>query len=102
MSNFTPKRASEQDVFTVDFAALLAPGETIQQANWSITPVDGIDPAAAAMIFGPAGIEDSEVSQMIVGGVAQVTYSPICTAQTSTGRTLVLPDPNNGLLYVTA
>jgi hypothetical protein len=102
MSNFTPKRAREKDVFTVDFGPLLLPNETISQAPWSIAPVDGADPAAATMILGTETIDGALVSQLIGGGVPGLMYAPICTAMTSEGRELVLPDDGFGLLYVSS
>lgn len=100
MSNFTPKRAGETEVFTVDFSALLATGETITSAAWSISVVSGSDPSAASMIDGSASISGSKVSQLITGGVSDVTYAPICTANTSLGQVLILPDPGRGFLQV--
>jgi hypothetical protein len=101
MSDFSPKRAGESEVFTVDFAPLLAPGETVTSAAWSITPIDGQDPSAASMIVGAASVDGGKVSQMIGSGVPGVRYAPICTAQTSNGQTLILPEYGNGQLEVT-
>lgn len=99
--NFAPKRAAETEVFTVDFVNKLLPGETITSATWSITPVDGADPSASAMIQGAASVNGSAVSQIITGGVPGVRYAPTCTAQTSAGQTLVLPVYGDGQLSVT-
>lgn len=98
--NFSPKRAAEVDIFTANYTPLLMPGETILEAEWSITPVDGDDSNAASMIQGGASIAGPCVSQLIGGGAPGVTYAPICTAQTSLGRTLIWPDDDDGLLYV--
>jgi hypothetical protein len=38
---------------------------------------------------------------MIGSGVPGVRYAPICTAQTSNGQTLILPEYGNGQLEVT-
>ena len=100
--NFTPKRAAEVEVFTVDFANLMASGETILTAVWTNAVQAGRDPQAAAMLIGTATIAGSTVSQLIRLGVAGVTYTPICTVHTSIGQVLVLPDPGAGLLTVTA
>lgn len=99
--NFTPKRYTENEVFTVDYADDLADGETILSAAWSISTVDGTDPAAASMISGSAQITGSIVCQRITGGVPGVRYAPICTAQTSMGQKLVLPEYGMGQLEVT-
>lgn len=98
--NFSPKRSSERDVFTVDFAPLLQPGETLVSAEWSNAVVRRDDPAAAAMIEGGCTLSGAKVSQVIVSGVPGVTYAPFCTAMTSSGRELILPDPGFGLLFV--
>lgn len=99
--NFTPMRVTEAEIFTVDFSALLAPGETISSSVWAITVVDGQDPAAAAMIVGAASISGATSSQLIRGRVPGVRYAPICTVQTSLGQTLVLPEYGAGMLEVT-
>jgi hypothetical protein len=99
--NFTPKRATETEVFTVDFAPLLAVGETIASAVWTSTVVDGIDPTPNATISGVSTISGTNVSNKITAGIPGVRYAPICTAQTSMGQTLVLPEYGYGLLRVT-
>lgn len=98
--NFSPKRATETEILTVDFAALLATGETIASAVWTSTVVSGSDTNPSAMIQGTASISGSKVSQVITAGVPGARYAPICTAQTST-QTLVLPEYGDGLLEVT-
>jgi hypothetical protein len=99
--NFTPKRAAEVEIFGVDFADELAPGETITSAAWSMMPVDGVDPDANTMIQGSEQMIGSISAQRIGGGVPGVRYAPICTAQTSFGQTLVLPEFGQGQLEVT-
>jgi len=98
--NFTPKRAAEIEIFGVDFSDELAPGEAIVSAAWSVTPVDGVDPAANAMIQGGEQLIGSISAQRIGGGVPGVRYAPICTAQTSMGQTIVLPEVSFGELYI--
>lgn len=100
--DFTPKRASEQEVFTVDFTSLLGTGETITSAVWSNTLIRGTDATPGAMIQGSATIAGPLVSQVIKGGTVDGFYAPVCTAQTSTGQTLTLPVYGDGLLHVTA
>jgi hypothetical protein len=53
------------------------------------------------MIQGEATITDSKVSQMVTAGVAGVRYEPRCTATTTLGQILILPDPGYGRLLVT-
>jgi len=100
--NFSPKRSAERDVFTVDYAPILQPGETISSAKWSNVAVRRTDPDPDAMIEGDCTITGAKVSQVIVSGVPGVTYAPFCTAQTNLGRQLILPDPGFGLLFVPA
>ena len=100
--NFSPIRPGEQDVFTVNYAPILSTGETILRAVWSCSVVRGTDPDPAAMVRGDATISGPKVSQMIAPRVPGMTYRIVCTAQTNTGRTLVLPDPGLDQLYVPA
>lgn len=98
--NFSPMRATEKEIFTIDFAPLLAQGETINSPIWTITVVAGQDPEVAAMISGNASISGTTVSQLIKGGVPGNRYAPVCTVQTSLGQTLVLPEVGQGELYI--
>jgi hypothetical protein len=98
--DFTPKRPTEVEVFTVDFTSLLGTGETILSAAWSCSLKEGADPAAASMIQGSATVSGSKVSTVISGGVAACWYAPICTALTSLGQVLVLPESGYGILHV--
>lgn len=98
--DFSPKRVGETEVFTVDFAQLLGQGETITSAVWACTVKEGTDAAPAIMIYGAASISGSQVSQKIRGGVANVYYAPICTASTSAGQVLILPESGYGILHV--
>ena len=98
--DFTPKRATEQEVFTVDFSGLLGASETITSAVWSNTVIRGIDVTPNTMIQGSATITGALVSQVIKGGIAGNFYAPICTAQTSSGQVLILPEYGNGILQV--
>lgn len=98
--DFTPMRVGAEEVFTVDYVDELAPGETILSAAWEMRVVQGVDPSASAMIIGTATVKGSVVSQLITGGVAGVTYRPICWALTSLGQRLDLPEIGNGLLLV--
>ncbi|PUA17275.1 hypothetical protein [Glaciimonas sp. PCH181] len=100
MSDFTPKRVGETEIFSVDYAALLGIGETITSATWTNNVRVGADPSPGAMIQGVASISGSIVSQRLTGGIGWVRYSPICTAVTSTGQTIILPEPNQGTLLV--
>ena len=102
MSNFTPKRSAEIEIFAVDFANLMGDGEVILSAVWTNAVHAGRDALAGAMITGAAMISGTKVNQMIAAGVAGAVYAPTCTALTSAGQVLILPDPGTGLLTVTA
>lgn len=99
--DFTPKRVGESEVLTVDFSELLGEGETIVSAAWSMRVNVGADSSASSMIQGEATIADTKVSQMVTAGVAGVRYEPRCTATTTLGQILILPDPGYGRLLVT-
>lgn len=98
--NFTPKRAIEVEVFSVDFANQLAAGETILSADWSNEVVDGADPDFGEMFQGVSAISGSISSQLIGAGVRGASYAPICVATTSAGQVLVLPEPGMGILLI--
>lgn len=98
--NWSPKRSGERDVFTVNYGPILAPGETILAAAWSAQVLHGDDANASAMVQGPATCAGPKVSQLIVAGMPGTTYAVFCTAQTSNGRELILPDPGAEVLYV--
>lgn len=99
--DFSPKRATETEVFTVDFVNSLAAGETIQSAVWTSSVADGRDPNPNATIQGVASISGTRVSTMITAGIPGIRYAPICTAQTNLGQTLVLPEYGQGQLEIT-
>lgn len=101
MSDYSPKRVGEVEIITVDYVLLLASGETITSASWSNSVVRGTDAYASSMIQGATSISGSKVSTKITAGIVGVFYAPICTALTSAGQTLILPEYGNGILQVT-
>lgn len=101
MTDFTSKRVGETEVFTVDYTKNLSVGETILSAVWTNSVKTGTDALPGSMIQGVATITGTLVSNKITGGIAGVYYAPICTATTSLGQILVLPEPPNGQLLVT-
>jgi hypothetical protein len=96
--NFTPKRAAEIEVFSVDYVNSLPPGVTIVTAVWTVASSHGTP--MPGMIVDIAAISGSVVSQLIGGGVPGVTYVPQCAATCSDGQVLILPEPNDGFLEV--
>jgi hypothetical protein len=101
-----PKRVTETETFTVDYAGgqhpRIAPGVTVVDgtAVWTCRAVVGVDPAAASMVIGGSTVSGAKVSNLIGPGVSQVTYQIYCTARMSDGQTLTLPEPGDDLLYV--
>lgn len=98
--DFSPKRAGEVEIFTIDFAPILAPAETLLTAVWSASVVAGVDQTPNAIISGVSIITGTKVSQFVAGGVVGVTYAPVCTITTSFGQTLTLPTSGDGLLLI--
>ena len=96
--NFSPKRSTETEVFSVDYTNLLPEGVTIASAVWSVKTSSGS--AAPSMLSGAAVVAGSLVSQMLTGGVPGVTYVPTCAATFSDGQVVILPEPGEGLLQV--
>ena len=101
MTDFTSKRVGETEVFTVDYTKNLSVGETILSAVWTNSVKTGTDASPGSMIQGVATITGALVSNKITGGIAGVYYTPICTATTSLGQVITLPEPPNGQLLVT-
>ena len=79
---FSPKRSDEAEFFTFDFSPLLADGETLLTAVWTIE-----DPS---MTPEDPAIGTGTTTQLIQGGVAGKTYSITCMVTTSLAQTLVL------------
>jgi len=80
---FSPKRPWEEEYFGFRYKRLLPEGVTITAAQFSISVLEGSDPAAAGMISGPAAIAGDKVSQLVVGGVDGVKYELVCKADFS-------------------
>lgn len=88
--SFSAKVPVEDEYFGFDFAARLATGETLSSASFAIAIVSGgVDAGAASMISGAAVIDGSIAKQLVIDGVAGVTYRLTGTVVTSAGQTLV-------------
>lgn len=96
MKNFSPKRPVEIEILDMDYRRSLARSETIISATWTMTVVEGEDPAPEDMLSGDPVIEGTRVFHDVKGGLAGVTYKPFCLAVTSMGQELLLPDVNGG------
>lgn len=99
-ANFSTMRVGELEVFSVDFSTTgsLAAGETIGAAVWTMRSVDG-SPVPAGMLPGPGAIAGL-VCSMYVSAVAAGVFLPLCTATTSRGQQITLPDPGYGQLVI--
>lgn len=100
-ASFSPMRVSEVEVLTIDFGPILAPGESIVSAVWSNSVSHGTDPNPTAMIQNRCTISGRKVSELFAAHVPGVTYAPSCKVITSSGQTLIQPEFDYGLLYVT-
>ena len=87
--SFSLKYTTESDLFTFDFVAMLASGETISTAVCTVVVMDGVDASPSSIISGTATISNTQVSQRIINGVADVTYRLIMTITTSASNTFV-------------
>lgn len=87
-----PKRPTEKEFFAFDYARQLGTGETISSASVAVTVKSGTDGNPSAMVSGTANIVGERVSQLIIGGTADVQYCIACTAVTSLGQEIVLED----------
>lgn len=96
--DFTPKRSTEVETFSVDYRNSLPDGVTIVSAVWSVASLFGVN--SPDMVVGNPSINGSLVSQRLGAGVAGVTYAPTCAATFSDGQVVVLPEPGAGLLAI--
>jgi hypothetical protein len=88
-TTFTPKDPAEAIYYGVDFASLLAVGETISSATVSNRALVLTDAGSAAMLSGSPVIAGSVVTQKIIAGLAGNTYRIGFSVVTSVGQTFV-------------
>ena len=95
-----PKKPGESQTITFDFISRLAASETISTKVVTCVTWSGTDASPSSMISGAASSSGSIVSQLVIAGVAGVTYYLLCSITTSAGQTLqlagflvVLPTP---------
>ena len=87
--NFSDKDPLETVVLTVDFTAVMADGETVQSAVWSITRENDTEDTAS-MLDGATDISAAPlIRQRITGGTVGGTYLHRAKITTSAGRILV-------------
>lgn len=90
--SFSSKTPAEDEYFGFDFTLRLATGETISSASFAIAIAVGADAGVAGMLSGSAVIDGAIVKQLVIDGVAGVTYRLTATVVTSAGQTLVESD----------
>lgn len=87
--NFSDKDPLETVVLSVDFSQVLAQGETILAAVWSVARENGSEDTAT-MLDGAVDISGAPVvRQRVTGGTDGGTYLHRAKITTSTGRILV-------------
>lgn len=92
-TTFSPKDPAEAIFYGIDFAALLAAGETISSASVTIRVTKGTDATPSAMLSGSAVIDGTTVKHKLTGGVAGAVYQVGISIITSAGQTFVEAAP---------
>ena len=82
------KDVSERDNFHFDFTRALVSGETVSSAVVTCEVAAGIDPSPSALLSGSPSTASGVVAQLVVGGLAGVSYYIRCVATLSSGRVL--------------
>jgi len=93
MKKFSAKQSGESVLYGMDFRNGLAEGETlisVSGGTWYVVVLSGVDAAPTSTLSGPPTINGSLVTQLIVGGVSDVTYKFTCSVSTSLGQILEL------------
>ena len=78
--DFSPKNPADADVFTFDYAADMAPGDTMLGSTWAVFVETGVDPTPSVMISGSAASIGTTANQLMIGGVSGVYYRFECRA----------------------
>jgi hypothetical protein len=85
-SSFTYKTIDENELFTFNYSQVLQPAESITSAVCNVFVIDGVDPNPSAILSGTPVISNANVSQRILGGLAEVTYRLEMVATTNYGN----------------
>lgn len=86
--SFSNKQTDETVVLTFDFKNVLATGETIQNATWSVTVYKGTDASPENILTGSPGISGNKVNHTVTAGVNGVTYEIKCQITTSANQVI--------------
>ena len=89
MKPFSPKDPRESITVSIDFANLLATGETISSASFTSAVSTGQDTNPSAMISGSTTVTGTICMQRVIGGLAGVSYIISAVALTNLGNTYV-------------
>lgn len=100
LTDFSPKRAAETVILTVDFVNLMTAGSVIVHADWVNTVTFGIDPNVNLTTIGVPTFSGTRVSHLVTGGVVGVVYTPRVTIKTDDDQVFILPDPGTGALAI--
>jgi hypothetical protein len=86
-TDFSPKTPNEKLLYGFNFQDLLASGESINAATFTMFVDDGTDPNPSAMLSGGPVLNMSPiVRHLVVGGVSGVTYALVCLVETTKGQ----------------
>jgi hypothetical protein len=88
--NFQTSDPGESELYGLDFANDLGPGETIIGVTWYCETARGADPSPASHLEGPSTIGGTVVSQRISGLLAGVNYRLRALVTTSAGNSIDL------------
>lgn len=85
-----PKHASETLSLVFNFASQLSVGETISSATASCSVYSGMDASPSSVLSGSATVSGAQVTQLVTGGTAGVTYAITIAATTSASEIISL------------
>ena len=85
-----PKYVAEKVTASFDFTALLPSGVTISSPALSVSVHEGTDASPSAMLSGAAQVSGASVLQLLIGGVANVTYLIVCQVDCSDSQRRIL------------
>lgn len=85
-----PKDPEERVPLLFNFSADMLYGETIEDAEISVSLKQGVDGGKDGTLYVPRNLLTGRVQQWISGGLDDVSYLYRCKATTSLGRVLVL------------
>lgn len=89
--DFTVCDVGEVEVYCIDFVNDLPTGDTLISAVWACSVSSGTDPNPSARLSGvPQIFNPTKTTQLIIGGLAGVSYILQAVVQTTQGNTLSL------------